>query len=155
MRIAGLRLKRSAARLPRLQSVRHLSGLSGIVRNAYFKATLGGLFLLIILSFFCSGSEAATDQWRYIGANEKGERLFYDTSGVLHFSRDEVQVWVREISHEPVRKLKEINCAHMTVRDRQIISDSGKALRPVRLPSRWQPVEQDALMKELYKVLCR
>jgi hypothetical protein len=155
MRIAGLRLTRSAARLPSLQSARHLSGLSGMVRNAYCKATVGGLFLLIIISFFCSGSEAATDQWRYIGANEKGERFFYDTAGVLHFSRDEVQVWVREISHEPVRKLKEIKCTHMTVRDRQIISETGKALRPVRLPSKWQPVEQDPVMKELYKVLCR
>jgi len=116
-------------------------------------------FLLVMLApVFSSGAEApATDQWKYLGANEKGERFFYDSESVIHVSQDLLQVWIKELSNEPERRLVEINCSFKIIRDRQVISEGKPKVprRPVKLPSEWQAIEKDPITQELHKVLCR
>ncbi|HWR59340.1 MAG TPA: hypothetical protein VN328_10670 [Thermodesulfovibrionales bacterium] len=119
------------------------------------RAVLGGL-CLVMLAAVCSGTEAATDQWKYIGTREKGERFFYDAESVLLLSQDVRQVWIKELSENPERRLIEINCSFKIVRDVQVISEGKKKiqLHPVARRA-WQAIEKDAVMKELHKVLCR
>ncbi len=116
-----------------------------------------GILLVVGAVVFSSGVEAANEQWKYLGANEKGERFFYDSANVLFFSKDLVQVWVKELSREPATKLVEVNCTYKLVRERQIISEAQKKapIPPPRLPSKWRPMELDPAMKELHKMLCR
>jgi len=117
-----------------------------------------GLFLVVIAAVFSSGAEAAADdQWKFIGANEKGERFFYDAASVIYASQDLRQVWIKELSNEPERRLVEINCSFKIIRDRQVISEGKSKVprRPVKIPSEWRALEKDPVMKELHKVLCR
>jgi hypothetical protein len=120
-------------------------------------AVLG--FILCMLAPVCSsGADApAIDQWKYIGSNEKGERFFYDSESVIHVSMELRQVWIKELSNEPERRLVEINCSFKIIRDRQVISEGKRRTprRPVRLPSEWRAMEKDPIEKELHKVLCR
>jgi hypothetical protein len=115
-----------------------------------------GLCLAVIVLVFSVRVEAATDQWKYIGANEKGERFFYDAASVLVLSQDVRQVWIKELSQNPERRLIEINCSFKIIRDMQVISE-GKQKIPLRPAGRkdWQAIEKDPVMKELHKVLCR
>ena len=120
-------------------------------------AAIGFVFLLLG-AVFSSGAEAAvTDQWKYLGANDKGERFFYDSESVIHASADLRHVWIKELSAEPERRLVEINCSFKIIRDRQVISEGKRKAppRPVKLPSEWRAMEKDPIMQELHSVLCR
>lgn len=118
-----------------------------------------GLCLAVILLVFSARVEAATvtDQWKYIGANEKGERFFYDASSVMRISAELIQVWTRELTSEGSQKsLEEINCSFKIIRDRQVIYEGKQKPRIRHLtPSNWRAMEQDPITKELHKVLCR
>ena len=117
-------------------------------------AVAGGLLLAIVLF---SGAGAAEDQWKYVGANQKGERLFYDASSVMYMSSDLIQVWTKEEAGlGTMKKHKEINCSYKIIRDLYVIYE-GKQMPPVlsHVPSDWQAMEQDPVTKELYKILCR
>jgi hypothetical protein len=106
---------------------------------------------------FSSGVEAADEKWKYFGANEKGDRFFYDASSVLRISPELIQVWTRELTSEgPARRLEEINCSFKIIRDRQVIYEGKQRpkIRP-RMPSDWRAMEQDPITTELHKVLCR
>ena len=107
---------------------------------------------LFVLS---SGASAAEEQWKFLWANDKGERVLYDAASVVYFSRDEVQVRIKELSREPLSKLEEINCAYKIYRDREVVSERPGRTRPAMFPSRWQPVEKSPAMKELHKAVCK
>jgi len=121
------------------------------------KVVLASLFVFASAALFSSGTEAATDQWKYLGTNEKGDRFFYDASSVIYAAQDLRQVWIKELSNEPEKKLVEINCSFKIIRDRQVISEGKSKVppRPVKLPSEWRAMEKDLVTKELHKVLCR
>jgi hypothetical protein len=123
----------------------------------FLVAFLGGLFLVMLASVFSSGTEAATEQWKYLGGNDKGDRFFYDAASVIYASQDLRQVWIKELSNEPERRLMEINCSYKIIRDRQVISEGKSKVprRPVKLPSEWRAMEKDPVTKELHKVLCK
>ena len=117
-----------------------------------------GSALLVIAAVFSYGAEAAVnDQWKYLGANEKGERFFYDSESVMQISQDLRQVWIKELSSEPEKRFVEINCSFKIIRDRQVISEGKTKVprRPVRFPSEWRAMEKDPITQELHKVLCR
>ena len=116
------------------------------------------LALLLSAAALSSVSEAATDQWKYAGANEKGERFFYDSASVVYFSKDLIRVWIRELKADgQVKRFEEINCSFKIIRDIQVIDEGKKkiAVRPSRMPSDWRAMEKDPVTKELHKVLCR
>ena len=119
-----------------------------------------GLCLMAIVLSFSAQVEAATinDQWKYIGANEKGERFFYDASSVVRMSADLIQVWTRELTGEGAEKrLEEINCSFKIIRDIQVVSEGQQKKIPPRPTGRkdWRAMELDPITKELHKVLCR
>jgi hypothetical protein len=116
-----------------------------------------GITLALTAIVFFQHGEASNDQWKYLGANKKGERFFYDAASVILVSQDVRHVWVKELSDDPAKRLEEINCAFKIIRDLQVINE-GKARpqrRPPRLPSEWHAMEQDPITQELYKALCR
>ncbi len=129
--------------------------------NCDFLRAILVILIVIVGAFLCSsGPEAATavDQWKYVGANDKGDRFFYDSTSVTPLSKDLIQVWIKELSNEPERRLVEINCSFKVIRDRQVISEGTNRIvrrRPVKLPSEWRAMEKDPVTKELHKVLCR
>jgi len=117
-------------------------------------------FVLLALSiiFFSYRAEAVNNDWKYIAANEKGDRIFYDSSSVLPLSENSIQVWVKNLGHDgsATKTLKEINCYYKVVRDRQVISErQGKSTLHPRPRSNWQAMELHPMMKKLYKVLCK
>jgi hypothetical protein len=117
-----------------------------------------GFILIMGALSLSSGAEAAADQWKYLGTNDKGVRFFYDATSVIYMSKDLIQVWTRELTGEgPTKRLKEIDCSFKIIRDRQVIDEGRRKTphQPPRLPSPWHAMEQDPVTKELYKALCR
>ena len=104
-------------------------------------------------------ADTSNEQWKYLGANDKGEQFFYDAASIVNFSKDIIQVWTRELAPNtaPTRKLKEINCGFRIIRDRQIMVEKTDTRAPSlqnRL-SAWHAVEKDPVTMNMYKALCR
>lgn len=121
-------------------------------------STVPAVFLLLISAvMFFSRCEAAEEQWKYLGANEKGEQFFYDAASVMHISRDEVRVWTRELSRSaPVRRLKEVNCSFKVARDLQVsIERPDSVPDPRNRNADWRAMENDPAMRKLMKAVCR
>ncbi len=100
----------------------------------------------------------STEQWKYIGVNEKGSQFYYDAASIMPVSPNVIQVWTRELAPNlpPARKLKEINCSYRIIRDRQVrVEEAGRAPRFQNSPSDWQPMEKDPIAMILYKTLCK
>jgi hypothetical protein len=124
---------------------------------------IAGLCLTAVALVLSAQVEAATpapvqDQWKYIGANDKGERFFYDASSVIRMSGDLLQVWTRKLTGEGAEKrLEEINCSSKVIRDIQVVSERQQKNIPPRLIGRkdWRAMELDPITNELHKVLCR
>jgi hypothetical protein len=119
---------------------------------------LGALLLALALPADVRG---AADEWKYYGANEKGERFFYDQTSVIYLSPNLIQLWTRELTAEgPTKRFQEINCSYKIIRDLRVV-DEGlrkapiRPTRPLRLPSEWRAMEQDPITQQLYKTLCR
>jgi hypothetical protein len=117
-------------------------------------------FVLTVLSivFISFQAEAVNEEWKYVASNEKGDRTFYDASSVVPLSDNAFQVWVRDLGHDgtATKILKEINCSYKIVRDRQVISErGGKSPLPPRPRKSWSAMEQEPVMKELHKLLCK
>ncbi len=108
-----------------------------------------GIFLL------SSSVQAANENWKFIGSNDKGESFFYDANSVVPFSADMIRVWTKQIAHAaPMRILKEINCKFKVVRNLQVTVEGSPA--PPRIsPSQWSAMEQDPVTLKLFKALCR
>ncbi len=122
-----------------------------------FGIVIVGLCILLCPAAGRAG-QASTEQWKYFGANEKGERFFYDAASVIYVSNVFVKVWTRELtSGPPTKRLKEINCPSKAIRDLQVIVETtGKAPRTGSLaPSEWRAIENVPPMKELHKAVCR
>ena len=122
------------------------------------KTSKGLLLVLPVLGIlaFSPRAEAVNEQWKYLGTNEDAERFFYDSGSVIYLPGNIVNVWVKELSREPVRKLEEIRCPDKVIRSLQVISE-GQRISPSRLRDYygWRLMEQSPPMLELYKALCR
>ncbi len=139
------------------KGLRFWAGMTKIRANvSLLKDVLAGLTVGIFL--FSSGTEAATDQWKYVGANDKGDRFFYDSTSVTLLSKDLIQVWTKEIGRDgQTKRLQEINCAFRVIRDRQVVNEGQKKapIRPQIPTTEWRAMEKDPVTKELHKVLCK
>jgi len=117
------------------------------------------LFLSIVLfSFRTEAAKAVTEDWKYVASNEEGDRIFYDSSSVIPFSENAIQVWVKKLGHDgsAIKILEEINCSYVIARERQVVIErQGKsAPLPPRPRSNWQAMELNPMMKELHRILC-
>lgn len=101
----------------------------------------------------------SNEQWKYLGANDKGEQFFYDAASIVSFSKDLIQVWTRELAPNtaPTRRLREINCSFKIIRDRQVIVEKAgnKGPRQQNALSPWHAMENDPVTKKMYETLCR
>ncbi len=127
------------------------------------KAFLAILIVIVGALLYSSRTEAAgtVEQWKYLGANDKGERFFYDSTSVIFLSKDLIQVWTKELGRDgQTKRLEEINCSFKIIRDRQVQTEGQKKplpRTPIRPPSpaEWRAMEKDPVTKELHRVLCR
>lgn len=116
------------------------------------------VLLVLSVGLFSFQAEAVNDEWKYVASNEKGDRIFYDSSSVLPISEHAILVWVKNLGHDgsATKILKEINCSYKIVREQQVISERlGNSRQTPKPHTRWSAMELDPLMKELHKALCK
>ena len=101
----------------------------------------------------------SNEQWKYLGAGDKGHQFYYDAASIINLSHDLIQVWTRELAPNtaPTRRLKEINCSFKIIRDQQVIEEKTdtKSQRIQNKPSAWHAMEKDPILNKMYQTLCR
>ncbi len=128
-----------------------------------FKIILFWVVLGIVAHSSLCGAE---DQWKYVTANDRGERYFYQPDSVIRRAPDVVDFKMMVIHSDASKSWRdsEINCRFRIIRD--LRTKTERINRPPafnNFPSDWQAIDLESYSgkrlttpeAELYRIVCR
>jgi hypothetical protein len=129
-----------------------------LFRIILFSAVLG----IVAYSSLCG----ADDQWKYVSANDQGERYFYQPDSVIRRGLDVVDFKMMVIHSDASKTMSdsEINCRFKIIRE--LRTKTERINRPPvfsNFPSEWRGIDLQSYSgkrlttpeAELYRALCR
>jgi hypothetical protein len=115
-------------------------------------------FAFFSVTLCCAPGDADDGQWKFIGANNKNERYFYQPTSITRPRKDVVVLKMMAIRGDATKLWtdSEINCHFKIIRD--LRSRTERINKPSlidNVPSEWRDINIEFPDGNLFKTLCR